>query len=277
MKYKEFVYNFRMQTSTKNNHEKTYLWWKDKKLFGTMLLIIIVSFQIFAFLEIPFMSTIHGYTVGMLLGFYNPLFYIFVGYIALLLMTNNKFHLPKWIKLKWSTYWIIAFSIVFISASGGYYQVNSGWLVIGSKSWVSFSKWFADFTEKNNAWLPANTNGGVIGIFLYAFFAMLLSGIGAFIVAILSILVPLSLLFTGSAWGLYRKIIRKQMLSKKYHNNHKKDNNKMLISQTSNAQKNVQETYQEKTGEVNKKRDDSEKKPNKNESSDELPFDDPFN
>lgn len=178
-------------------------------------MIIAVSFQIFAFLEIPFMSTIHGYTIGMLLGFYNPLFYIFVTYIGLILMTNNKMRFPKWLKLKWTTYWIIVLSILFISASSGYYQSKNGWFVIGKDAWLSFDKWFGDFTSKNNAWLPTNTNGGVIGVFLYTFFATLTSGIGAFIIAVLSILVPLSLLFTGSAWGLYRKIIRKKMLTKR--------------------------------------------------------------
>ena len=274
---------------TKTHHqENQYLWWKDKKIFGTMLLFIVVSFQIFAFLEIPVMTSIHGYTVGMLLGFYNPLFYIFMAYIALLLITKHKLQLPKWFKLKGSTYWMIAISIVFISVSAGYYQAKSGWLVIGGHSWSSISEWFNDFTAANNAWLPQNTNGGFIGVFLYSFFSMILSGIGAFIVAIFSVLVPVSLLFTGSAWGLYRKIIRKKMLSKRHkHVNAqqtKASNDKMIIQKEEEVMISLKDEGVMESEEqiIYIKQDDEDENDQSSEEEDQkeeddLPFDDPFN
>ncbi len=259
-------------------------------IFGVMLLIIVVSFQIFAFLEVPFITTIHGYTVGMLFGFYNPLFYIFMTYIALLFITNNKLRLPKWLKLKWSTYWIIVLSIVFISASAGYYQVKNGWFSIGADSWLSFDKWFTDFTVNNNAWLPANTNDGFIGVFLYSFFAMIFSGVGAFIIAILSVLVPVSLLFTGSAWGLYRKIIRKKMLSKRQKNAIIKQSKHDKLNNNNEHQNNNEETEigitfaekqefkQEQTHSYHTKSTDEnvENDIKIQEDNDDLPFDDPF-
>ncbi len=267
-----------MEKLKTHNKNKQYLWWKDKKIFGVMLLLTVLSFQIFAFLEVPFLTTIHGYTVGMLFGFYNPLFYFFMAYIALLLITNNKLHLPKWIKFKWSTYWIIVISIVFISASTGYYQVKNGWLSIGSDSWLAFDKWFIDFTLKNNAWFPVNTNGGFIGVFLYSFFAMMFTGIGALVIAILSILVPVSLLWTGSILGLHRKIRRKKMLS----NRNKKAINKKTkfgnYGSDNNDQTELGITFEGKSHFGSSQndgygRENSDQDP---EDKNDLPFDDPF-
>ncbi|WP_127942864.1 MULTISPECIES: hypothetical protein [unclassified Mycoplasma] len=198
----------------KQKTETSYLWWKDQKIFGTCLLIVAVSFQIFAFLDIPVMTTIHGYTVGLMLGFYNPLFYALVIYVALRYLTSGRLVLPRWIKIKTSTYCVLVVSILFVSASSGYYQTETGWFAVGPKTWTAFERWFLDFTRNWNAWFPANTNGGVIGVFLYSFFAMILSGVGAFVVAILWVVVPFSILFTGSVWGLYYRLLSNRVVLK---------------------------------------------------------------
>ncbi len=48
--------------STKNS------WLKDKKVIGTIIMIIAIAFLFFGFLKVPFFSTIHGYTIGMMFG-----------------------------------------------------------------------------------------------------------------------------------------------------------------------------------------------------------------
>lgn len=245
-----------------------YKFWKDKKMIGTILLIIIVSLQIFAFLKVPFLSTINGYTIGMFFGFHNPLFYIFVGYISLIMIFGNKIKLPKWIKLSKFTYWLVAISIIFISTSLGYYQSRNGFIEIGTKTWGSFNTWYHSFTnnETANALIPENTNGGLIGVFLYSFVSMVSSGVGAMVVSIGLLIISLSIIFTGSSIGLYKYIVnkRKKDLKNKEIKNNKNDdidqfkvpednNNKVYKEEKSNPEKLVEE-----------------------KNIDALPFDDPF-
>lgn len=195
---------------TKQEVGPSYSWYRDKKMVGMILLVVTVVLQIFAFLQVPFMSTINAYTIGLLLGFYNPLFYLFVAYISLVMIFGEKVRLPKWVKLTKLTYWIVAISIVFIGASTGYYQtVSDGWTAIGAEPWGSFNVWFDKFTSQP-WWAPAQTDGGVIGVFLYSLFASATSGIGALIIAIAALVLTVSLVASGSFIGLYKQIHEKR-------------------------------------------------------------------
>lgn len=194
-----------------------YSWTRDKKMIGTIILVVTVILQIFAFLQVPVISTIHAYTIGMLLGYYNPFFYIFVAYKALVMIFGEKVRLPKWIKLTDFTYWLVVISIVFIGTSlSTYYQRENRFTDIGLAPWKSFNVWFADY-RSHSAWAPANTNGGIVGAFLYSFFAMISSGIGAMIISIAVGALVVSILVTGSFFGLYKTMLHKKNseLSKK--------------------------------------------------------------
>lgn len=196
--------------------KSSYSWYRDKKMIGMILLIVTVVFQIFAFLEVPFMTTIHAYTIGMLFGFYNPFFYLFLVYISLVMIFGEKMKLPKWVKLTKFTYWVVAVSIIFIGASTGYYQSLNGWTSIGVEPWGSFGEWFDKFTD-GPWWAPAQTDGGLVGVTLYTLFASATSGIGALVVAVGTLFITISLIVSGSFIGLFKQLndMRKKTLESK--------------------------------------------------------------
>lgn len=208
-KKNKLVENIEKPEETKALSNKN-AWYKDKKIIGTIILIIAVAFQLFAFLKVPFFTTIHGYTIGMLFGWYNPFFYLFLSYVALVLIFGSKIRLPKWVKLNGYTYWIAAISIMFIGASTGFYQSKGEWTTIGSKAWHSFDIWFSDYRQHNDAWFPANTNGGLAGVFFYSLFSMISSGIGAFIIAIITLAITISFVISGSWIAFYKSLINKR-------------------------------------------------------------------
>lgn len=186
--------------------KSTYVWYRDTKMIGTIVLLAIAALQIFAFLRVPVLSTIHGYTIGMLFGWYNPLFYAYAAYFALKMMFGDKVALPKWLKLNHITYWFIAISFIFIGTSLFFYQNKTGYTSIGAEPWGSFKNWFNDFTSEA-AWAPANTNGGIVGAFLYALAASITSGIGAIIISIVLAALSVSIVISGSFIGFYKNLI----------------------------------------------------------------------
>ena len=187
---------------------------QDKKMIGTIILLISAAFQIFAFLKVPVISTIHGYTIGMLFGFYNPVFYLFIIYKSSLIIFESKINLPKWVKLSNFSYWFLSISIIFIGTSLFYYQNIVGYTSIGTAPWGSFKSWFNNFTS-TTAWAPENTNGGIIGAFMYSFFSMCVSGVGTLIIAILSLITSISVLVTGTFFGLYKNMLNRQKVTLK--------------------------------------------------------------
>ena len=191
-----------------------YKWWQDKKMIGTIILLISAAFQIFAFLKVPILSTIHGYTIGMLFGFYNPVFYLFIIYKSSMMIFESKINLPKWVKLSNFSYWFLSISIIFIGTSLFYYQTIIGFTSIGTAPWGSFKSWFNDFTS-TTAWAPTNTNGGIVGAFMYSFFSMCISGVGTLVVAILSLITSISVLVTGTFFGLYKNMLNRQKVTLK--------------------------------------------------------------
>ena len=263
-----------MKEIESTNIKHSYAWWRDNKMLGTIILISTVLIGIFAWLNIPFLSSIHAYTIGMLMGFYNPLFYIYVTYKALLMIFGDRIKLPKWVKLSQSSYLFVCISIIFVGTSSGYYQEKTSFTSFGLNPWSSFSEWWNDYTQDGTAstWKPINTNGGLIGVFLYSIFSMALSGIGALILSIVSLVISASLLITGTSIGLYKKLInkRKLILRNKEINNEDTDLNEFIEKESiNNFKKDTNETIRIKLNNTNKK-DDS--KLNKQD----LPFDDPF-
>lgn len=193
--------------------EVNYKWWNDKKMTGIFLLIVTTSLFIFSFMKIPFLTSIHKYTFGMLFGWYHPFFYFYIAYIALQLIFKDKISLPSWIKITKISYWFVAISVVFVSTQTGYFQSKGDWTEIGYKSWHAVSDWWTSFKSSGDAWVPAATNGGIVGAFLYSFFAMIFSGIGALIIAIIMLVVSISILLTGTSVGLYRQMINKKKIT----------------------------------------------------------------
>lgn len=271
--------------SSEKKQEK-YKWMKDKKIIGTIILILSVTFQLFAFLQVPFFSTIHGYTIGMLLGWYNPFFYFFTAYIGLLMIFGDKVKLPKWIKLNYITYWIVAISITFIGLATGFYQTKDNWTIIGPKAWNTFDTWFSDFRSGGSygAWTPANTNGGIIGAFLYSVFTMISSGVGSFIFAVGSLALTISYMITGSSIGFYKNLINKRKISLQQKEIKIEDEEERATTILRDVKVSNMPDIEDPFAEEIKPRPAVEKPKlevkaaaQKQEVKDEFPFDDPFN
>ena len=255
-----------------------YKWWKDAKMIGTISLIVTFCLLVFSFVKVPFLSSINGYTVGMLLGVFSPLFYIFVIYKSLIYMFDKKIKLPKWIKLTDVTYWIVVISIVFISSATGFYQAKNGYTSFGIKTWHSFDGWYKEFTgsETVSAWTPNNTIGGVIGVFLYSLSSMLLSGIGSLILAIVMLVISFSILVSGSFIGFYTDLIKRKKT--KLNDKEIKETKRSKIKSQGAIEANISNEdnktvpHQSNNLIINEDiiHDDENKK------NDSLPFDDPF-
>ena len=190
-----------------------YKWWKDKNMVGIFLLIIVATFFTFSFMNIPFLTSFNKYTFSMLLGWYYPFIYAYIFYMSLQLIFENKLSLPKWIKFTKMSYWFVVISLVFVSTQTGYFQSKGNWTEIGHKSWHAVSDWWKEFKSSGNSWVPSETNGGFIGAFLYSFFAMIFSGIGAFIMSILMLIISISILITGTSIGFYKQIMNKKRIT----------------------------------------------------------------
>ena len=193
------------------NNVTVYHLKNDKKMIGVILLIIISAFQIFAFLNVPVLTTIHAYTAGMLFGVYNPLFYAYAAYLSIIMIFGDKVAMPTWIKLGRVSYWFVAVAVIFIGSSSGYIQntITDGWTGIGVKSLSAMSKWFEIFTS-GNVWFPSNINGGLLGWFLFSITSAGLSGIGSLIFAVMCLVVSVSLLVTGTWIGFYKTLIKRK-------------------------------------------------------------------
>lgn len=250
----------------KEKAKPTYVWYRDNKMIGTILLFVIISLQIFGFLRVPVLSTIHAYTIGMLFGWYSPLFYVYTAYFALKMMFGDKVTLPKWIKLNHFTYWFVAISIIFVSVTllFPYYQVKlrDGFTIWGTQPWHSFDTWFADFTAKS-AWAPANTNGGIIGAFLFSLTASFSSGIGAMIISIILLALSLSIVLTGSFIGFYKNLMHKR--TTELNKNEEMAKNEISIDHLTKKVPEDKTLIQEEKAQ---KADDNQ--------IDDFPFDDPF-
>lgn len=201
--------------SNTQEQPKKYNLMKDKKMLGMIILIVAILLQIFAWLKVPVLSSIHGYTIGMLFGLYNPLFYSFVIYMSIKMIAPNLIKKPSWLKISPLKYWFIAISIIYVGTSLGFYQSKLGYTKFGGTAWKSFSSWFDEFTSSSSAWAPKNTNGGLIGAFLYSMTSMMFTGIGSIIIAITALLLSISLIITGTSIGLYKEVIKKKNITHK--------------------------------------------------------------
>ena len=210
-----------------NNPKNQYNPLRDKKILGMILLIVAVSLQIFAFLEVPFLSSIHAYTVGMLFGVFNPFFYLFVCFHAIKMILPSKWNLPKWFKLTTFNYWFIALSIIFTVHAWGafpkeHFREKGNLNTFGVNAWdraIRQDWWehFKDAGKNDMYWKPNSTWGGLVGYSIWAFFAMFSSPIGAGIIAAILLIFSVSFLVTGSMFGLYKfnKNKKRQILKEK--------------------------------------------------------------
>lgn len=241
-------------------------------MIGTIILICSIILMIFSYVTVPLISTINGYTIGMLFGFYSPLFYFYLIYRSLILIFGDRIKLPSWIKLTDITYWVVSISIIFISTSTGYYQQQIGFTNYGLEPWKSFQKWFNVFTdhERISAWTPHNTNGGIIGVFLYSVTAMITTGIGSIIIGALMLVISFSILVTGTTIGLYRDRIKSKKLvlkDKEIIDNEKSDINNFATEDEGNYDEPIDFNLPIVEEEIKNKED---------KKSNSLPFEDPF-
>ncbi|WKX02497.1 hypothetical protein [Candidatus Mycoplasma mahonii] len=202
---------------SKSTSVTKYIWYKDKKMVATIFFVIALSMQIFAFFSVPVLTTIHKYTVGMMMGFYHPLFYGYIILTSLYNLFGLKIKLPYWFKISSWSYVFLVISILFISVSTGYYQSKIGWSQIGYKTWGATSNWWSQFISSNDVWVPATTNGGFISAFMYSFFSMIFSSIGALVFSIILMTISTSLLFSGSLIGLYKNTFKQKRYAKNKH------------------------------------------------------------
>jgi len=187
--------------------KKRYKWTEDKKIIGLILGSVVILLFIFSFLKIPFLSSIHDYTLGMLLGYHSILVYLYLFFVATKMMFSDKVRIPSWFKLNNKTYLFLSLSIIFISSSSGYYQVHThSWLKFGLSPTKSVSYWWNDVFTKGDVWTPNNSNGGFLGSFFYLITGAATSGTGSLIISIILLILSLSILVTGSLIGLYKNI-----------------------------------------------------------------------
>ena len=291
-----------------NINTESYNWFYDQKIKGTIIVFVSILMFIFSFLKVVFLSSIDGYTFGMLLGFYSPFVYIYFLYVGLELIFGDKFKKPSWIKFNKKNYWLLILIIIFLSSSMGFYQSKGGFVIIGAEPWKNFQDWFDTFTNKgiseSSSWFPGKTNGGLLGVFLYSLVATVVSGIGAIIVGVILLTIFISIILTGSSLEFHRMILLKKKFNiptrfqrKKQDKKNKLEKEKKFIF---NKEKNLIKTYeniktkdeslQNQTKEndlkdeirkeskplIDEKPSSQEKETNDKEK-DNLPFDDPFN
>ena len=291
-----------------NINTESYNWFYDQKIKGTIIVFVSILMLIFSFLKVVFLSSIDGYTFGMLLGFYSPFVYIYFLYVGLELIFGDKFKKPSWIKFNKKNYWLLILIIVFLSSSMGFYQSKGGFVIIGAEPWKNFQDWFDTFTNKgisdSSSWFPGKTNGGLLGVFLYSLVATVVSGIGAIIVGVILLTIFISIILTGSSLEFHRMILLKKKFNIPTRFQRKKQDKKNQLEKENqvifNKEKNLIKTYENiKTKDeslenqtkengpkdkikkeskplVDEKPSNQEKETNDKEK-DNLPFDDPFN
>ncbi len=209
-----------MINQTKNPKNK-YSPWRDNKILGMVVLIIAVTLQILAFLEVPFLSSIHSFTIGMLFGWFNPFFYCFFIFHALKMLLPNKLTPPKWFKLTNTTYWFMALSIIFTAHAWVIFPKAHRGLPFGFEPWkIGFNEWWVNFKKihaHGSHWNPNSRAGGLIGYFIWSTFTMFSTPIGSGIIATLLLMASVSFLITGTMVGLYnfKNALKRQALKEK--------------------------------------------------------------
>ena len=292
-----------------NINTESYNWLYDQKIKGTIIIFASISMLIFSFLKVVFLSSIDGYTFGMLLGFYSPFIYIYFLYIGLEMILTDKLKKPSWIKFNRKNYWFLVLIIIFLSTSLGFYQSKGGFIIIGAEPWKNFETWFDTFTNKgeseSSSWFPGKTNGGLLGVFLYSLVATFISGVGAMVVAIILLTVFISIILTGSSLEFHKTILLKRKFNiptrfqwkKQVQKNKEKkqiqvisDKEKNLIKSSEDVEikeenlenkifkeENLEDKIKEESkSNTNKKLSNEEKDLDEAEENN-LPFDDPFN
>ncbi|MCR8613007.1 MAG: DNA translocase FtsK [Mycoplasma sp.] len=195
--------------SSDDYDNKKYNIFEDKKTLGIIILSVSILFQVFAFVRVPFLTTIHSYTIGMLFGVFNPLFYLYCAYIGLtMIFSGVRNIIPNWLKLTRWSYIFVSISLIYTIVTWFHYSSVQGTFAIGTKPWGSFNDWFKTF-EKEPAY-PANVWGGIVGAFMYSFTSMFLSSFGSGILASVLFAASISLFVTGTFSGFYKQLLNKQ-------------------------------------------------------------------
>ncbi len=207
---------------------KSYNFWKDKKIIGTTITIAAILMFVFGMLEVPFISSIPRYSVGMFFGYFSGAFYFYFVWVGLKMVFPDAIKLPKWLKINSITYWIVVLSTMLITEAWGWASTNSHIVkvgAIGKEPWnVSFNDWYYEgFTNFNTAWAPQSYWGGIIGSFIWSFTTMVATPIGSGILGAICLGISISLVLTGSFVGLYKNVASKRKLELKEKEAERKD------------------------------------------------------
>ncbi|AXE61086.1 hypothetical protein DA803_03250 [[Mycoplasma] phocae] len=157
--------------------QKKYYLTRDKNILWTFVIIITTLFIIISYINIKGLSTIHSYTVNVIFGFYSPLFYCLIIFIAIYKLFNlektfkfSVFHFSLGRMTSWYLALIALTSMIF-------YTIEFvGISFDGSDALkVSFKRWFELFKGRSEIKDPALPNlytPGFLGTFIFALFSL---------------------------------------------------------------------------------------------------------
>lgn len=167
----------------KNN----YHIWSSGRLLSLILMGLSFLFFILSIIEIPFLSTIPGYTFGFLFGYYSFIFYLILMYYCTCRLFNINIYIIKMISkirvfnYSWLNTFILIFGIVLIIETS-IYMINNKSPFPGVEVWgKNFNVWWESFTSLGNALEPNISNPGIIITFILS----ILYSIGGTIVSII--------------------------------------------------------------------------------------------
>ncbi|MGL5205576.1 MAG: hypothetical protein ACRC7B_01530 [Metamycoplasmataceae bacterium] len=209
-----------------NEFKNDYHIWSNGRLFSLILLAITLLCFILSIVQIPFLSVIPGYTLGLTFGYYSFIFYIVFAYYATSKLFNLNIYIIKMISktrvfnYSWFNFFLLIFGIVLIVETT-IYMINNSSPFPGMSVWeINFNTWWENFTLANNALEPNIMNAGIITNFVLS----ILYSIGGTIVSIISSILLISYsvfyLFFGSPmnwWDRKRKAKRELEKENKEH------------------------------------------------------------
>ncbi|MGL5617483.1 MAG: hypothetical protein ACRCWU_00285 [Metamycoplasmataceae bacterium] len=272
----------------KNN----YHIWSNGRLFSLILLAITLLFFIISIVQIPFLSTIPGYTFGLAFGYYSFIFYIVFAYYAISKLFNFNIYLIKMISrihvfhYSWLNFFLLIFGIVLIIETT-IYMINNSSPFPGIEVWkINFNTWWENFTSFNNALEPNIMNAGVINNFVLS----ILYSIGGTIVSIIFSILLISYfvfyLFFGSPINRFEKKIKEKKELEKENKEHEtkivdltfEDKHKIVVTDFGIKiiddinETNIKEIAIKKKSNINKE----ESIKNEEAKIETFPFDNPF-
>ncbi|MGL4343470.1 MAG: hypothetical protein ACRCRZ_02815 [Metamycoplasmataceae bacterium] len=258
----------------KEKKKLNYNIYNRKKVLGTIFLILFSFLFILCFVQLPYLTTIHSYTIGYLFGNYSYFIYLVFIFKSLDLIFNINIHIQKYLKKYFKkinfhfttiNFIILILGIAFIS-EGIYNWVNISQQQVGIEIWeINFNNWWNNFISSKNVLLPNFKNQGVMIIFLVTLFSF---WSGFLVVILVGVALVSYSIFSFLNGSLIEKI--KQLIKGK--ENKKREKQEHL-------EKIVDLGFEDKNPILNEKETKKmvkEKEIEKFDKTEIFPFDDPF-